>query len=119
MKIQNDSSFSRNALEFPLIHKEYGVDVARIPLKCTKEGTLILGGELEDGDTVRLGYGDPGAILDNVYEAQDRIRLFQPQGILLYSCMTRKSFWGDSISPKGMVRSLQPSWDMVLGQICQ
>lgn len=97
LKIQNDSSFSRNALEFPLMLKEHGVDVARIPLKCTKDGTLILGGEIRDGDTVRLGYGDPGAILDNVYEAQDRIRLFQPQGILLYSCMTRKSFWGDDI----------------------
>jgi diguanylate cyclase (GGDEF)-like protein len=97
LKIQNDSSFSRNALEFPLMHKENEVEVARIPLKCTKDGTLILGGEIKDGDTVRLGYGDPGAILDNVYEAQDRIRLFQPQGIFLYSCMTRKSFWGDDI----------------------
>ena len=97
LKIQNDSSFSRNALEFPLMYREYGIDVARIPLKCTPDGTLILGGELNSGDTVRLGYGDPGAILDNVYEAQDRIRLFQPQGIFLYSCMTRKGFWGDDI----------------------
>lgn len=97
LKIQNDNSFSRNALEFPLMHKEFGVDVARISLRCSQDGTLHLGGELRNGDIVRLGYGDPVAILDSVYEAQDRIRLFQPQAIWLYSCMTRMSFWGDDI----------------------
>lgn len=97
LKIQNDSSFSRNALEFPLMYSEYGVDVARISLKCASEGTLYLGGELRNGDIVRLGYGDPVAILDSVYEAQDKIRLFQPQAIWIYSCMTRMSFWGDDI----------------------
>lgn len=98
LKIQNDESFSGNALEFPLMHKEYGIDVARISLKCSKEGTLLLGGELRNGDIVRLGYGDPVAILDAVYEAQDKIRLFQPQAIWIYSCMTRMSFWGDDIN---------------------
>ena len=98
LKIQNDSSFSKNALEFPLMLNEYGVDVARIAMKCSKEGTLLLGGELRNGDTVRLGYGDPVAILNDVYEAQDRIRLFQPQAILIYSCMTRMGFWGDDIN---------------------
>lgn len=97
LKIQNDNSFSRNALEFPLMLREYGIDVARISLTCSQEGTLSLGGELRNGDIVRLGYGDPVAILDAVYEAQDRIRLFQPQAILIYSCMTRLSFLGDDI----------------------
>ena len=79
------------------MYSEYGVDVARISLKCTSDGTLCLGGELRNGDIVRLGYGDPVAILDSVYEAQDKIRLFQPQAIWIYSCMTRMSFWGDDI----------------------
>ena len=98
LKIQNDEYFTKNALVFPLMHAEGGVDVARISLWCDDNGTLGLGGELKEGDKVRLGYGDPEAIIQAVYDAENKERLFQPETILIYSCMTRKTFWGDDIN---------------------
>ena len=97
LNIDNDETFADNALEFPLMYKDVDIDIARIPLWCSEDGMLHLGGGVKEGDELRLGYGDPAAIKNALYEAREKERVFRPQGIIIYSCKTRKSFWKGDI----------------------
>jgi diguanylate cyclase (GGDEF)-like protein len=92
LKIENNPQFASSVQEFPLIVNRYGHNVARVAVSTTSEGAIKLGAKVETGNTVRIGYADPSAIISAVRICLQQAALFHPQALLTYSCITRKIF---------------------------
>lgn len=81
-------------IEFPLIYKENGIDVARAPLGFTENNSLIFGGNIPVGTKVKFGYAN----FDYIDE-YNKINLpndlkYKHEGIFIYSCSARRSMLG-------------------------
>lgn len=79
-------------LLFPLCLERNGQQVMRLPAACLDDGSLVLSGDCREGELVRLAYGDPGVIFSAVHRIYLDISAFQPEGILLFSCVSRRLF---------------------------
>lgn len=93
LRIKYDDHFLENILEFPLIFSTDGNTLTRDPIASDTDGRLILGANIEEGVRINLAYGDPTAIIAEVLAKQELLRQFEPEAIIIYSCVTRKSFW--------------------------
>lgn len=94
LDIQPDSYFFSNILEFPLMAKQHGYDVLRLPFECdTRDDSIILAANIKQGATVNLSYGDPDVIKSDVEDMIWKVKSFAPQAIFLYSCGVRRLYW--------------------------
>ena len=75
--------------------QEYDHDVLRIPAECTKDGYIISNAGIPQGRKLRLTYGNPGEILEEIKSCREQVRRFRPEVVLIYDCILRKAFWGD------------------------
>ena len=87
-------------LEFPLIKtsNKNGSHVCRGILGVFDDESGQLAGNLYDGDSVQLSYGDIGTILDR---SADTVRSLEKRGIeglFVYSCAGRLSFLQDEVT---------------------
>lgn len=98
LHIRNDAHFFQNTLEFPFIYDNHGVPLLRAPISCYPDGSLQMTSDLETGSTVRMAFGDPKTILQNVSATGQETAEFCPQVIMIFSCAARKTFWGASDS---------------------
>ena len=96
LKIENDDTFLYNTLEFPYLIRYHGIDILRHPQQCLKDGSLVMASDVERAGKIRLAYGDPVAIMENVFQNVHDIRREEPDVIAIFSCAGRKAFWGDS-----------------------
>ena len=96
LDIPNDENFVANTIGFPFFTSEYGYDVLRIPADCTKEGYVISNAGIPQGRKLKLAYGNPDEIMIDIRACRERIREFKPEAVLIYDCILRKSFWGNS-----------------------
>ena len=95
LNIEQSDNLVSNTLEFPLLMDYKGVGVLRVPIVVGEENSLILTAEVEEGADVRLAYGDPEIILRNILRDGQAIANFQPEVIQVFSCTSRRTFWGD------------------------
>ena len=95
LKIANDQTFIRNALEFPLFYNLNDVNVLRVPALCLEDDTLIMTADMISGGTVQLSYGDPQTILKSIIKEAEKLADFVPEGIFIFNCASRRHFWGD------------------------
>ena len=98
LEIPNDENFVANTIGFPLMSQEYNYDVLRIPADCTKEGYLISNAGIPQGRKLRLTYGNPGEIIDEIRRCREEVRKFKPEVVLIYDCILRKVFWNTDIN---------------------
>ena len=84
-------------IEFPLIIKRNGINIARAVLSSEPDGSLIFAGNLKDGDIVRFGYGDSDAILSYTKQNVENIVDSPIESIFIYSCMARRRFMPELI----------------------
>lgn len=92
LNIKNTSSFGRDVLSFPLILIRDDHMVARLPDGCRPDGALVMGGNVFEGEKCRLAYGDPNEIIRRCQESTRKIADFGAEGILIFSCITRRIF---------------------------
>ena len=90
--IKNMGSFIDDALSFPLIVMRNTRPLARLPDSCREDGALGLAGNCYLGEQVRLAYGDPNEIVQRCRENTRKLAAFAPEGILIFSCITRRLF---------------------------
>jgi len=83
--------------EFPLIVERNGIPTARAVLEQHKDGSLSCGGNLRQGDKVKLGFGDAEAIMSNPLSAFDTIFDHSIETFFIYSCMARRRYMRDLI----------------------
>ncbi len=96
LKIENDETFLYNTLEFPYLIQSHGIEILRHPQQCLEDGSLVMASDVETASKIRLAYGDPVTIMENVFKNVQEIRREQPDVIAIFSCAGRKSFWGES-----------------------
>lgn len=93
LQISNDENFLSNTLEFPFLYENKGMEMLRAPVSCNSDGSVNLSADMELGSYCTISYGDPEAILTEVYNAGKKAEAFRPQVITLFSCVSRKIFW--------------------------
>lgn len=80
-------------IEFPLIIENGSIKTARAVLKKHKDKTLSFSGNFNEGDVVKLGFGNAEMIMQNpINELKNLLEEFKPQSFFLYSCMARRRF---------------------------
>ena len=95
LKIKNDDTFIRNALEFPLFYNVNDTNILRVPALCLEDDTLIMTADMINGTTAQLSYGDPQTILKSIINEAEKLADFVPDGIMIFNCASRRHFWGD------------------------
>jgi len=84
-------------IEFPLIIKRSGIDVARAVLAKNDDGSLTFAGNITKGEKVQFGFGNVGSIIDKRLDIAHQILNNPTEAIFVYSCMARKHLLKDSI----------------------
>ena len=95
LHIRNDENFFYNTLEFPFLYQHNGIDLMRAPTASNPDGSLTMTSDMEENVQARIAYGDPWTILKTTYEAGKQLVPFAPQGITVFSCAARRTFWGN------------------------
>jgi diguanylate cyclase (GGDEF)-like protein len=88
--ISKDQDFSPNAMEFPMLLEREGALVARIPAALTAEGDLQMIADIAEGETFRMGYGNPDLIVHDAKQVHRALTKFGSQVNFLYSCCSRR-----------------------------
>ena len=98
LKIDPSVDFDKKTLSFSLVVEKDGVELARLPMSCRKDGSLVFNIALHVGDKLRMAYGDPNEIINGSRRGLGRIRDFGPQGMLLFSCVVRRYYLKDDVN---------------------
>ncbi len=88
----------KTGIEFPLIIKRDGFNIARAVVGKNSDGSLVFAGNLHIGDSVSFGYGNIEAIVHNGNKPYTDLVKTPVESIFIYSCMARKALMGESIS---------------------
>ena len=98
LKISGNQYFHKNILEFPLLLERNGASLARLPDDYMDDGSLVFNADCHEGEYVRLAYGDTETILNHTRHIQQAVIQTSPEGILVFSCVTRRIFLEDAVS---------------------
>ncbi len=79
-------------LEFPLLVERDGQILARNPVTCDADGAVSLVADVYSGESARLGYLDIDTVMEDTRGTVAVLEAFQPEAILLYSCVCRRFF---------------------------
>ncbi|MEA2091004.1 MAG: EAL domain-containing protein, partial [Campylobacterota bacterium] len=90
-------------IEFPLLIKRDGVNIARAVVAKEDDGSLIFAGNLHVGDTVMFGHGDSSSILTYTEKHLNKFINKPIESIFIYSCMARRRFM-----PKTIYKETKP-----------
>ncbi len=91
-KYLHSTDFTLTSLPFPLVRSVGDANLAMMPMGKREDGALLLNATCHLGDEVQLAYGDPNQIIAASRQVLSRIHDFSPEGILLFSCLTRRLF---------------------------
>jgi len=81
-----------NAVEFPLIINRNGLLMAKTPIIYYEDDSIGFAGELSQGDSVRLSFGDTGLISEMMEQLCLKIQQEDVETIFVYSCESRREF---------------------------
>lgn len=99
LSIRKSDNFVHDTLEFPILLERNGHIMARLPTACTNDGALIFAADFQPGEKIWLAYGDPNEILRLSQETQKSICDFAPEGVVVFSCITRRVFLQNDMQP--------------------
>ena len=83
-------------IEFPLLIEKGDITIARAVIGREGE-SLIFAGNLEQGEKVKIGYGNVSDILHKDNDILNKINNSSIETIFIYSCMARRRFLGKNI----------------------
>lgn len=92
LKIKKSDFGGQQLISFPLIIMRNGRMLARLPAACRDDGSLVMTANCFAGEEARLAYGDPNEIIERCQANTKEIRQFSPEGITIFSCITRRLF---------------------------
>lgn len=91
------SDLPRSALEFPLLIKREGLNIARAMIAKGDDGSLVFAGNVGVGDKVTFGYGNIETIMQGKHDICENVGAAASESIFIYSCMARKTLVGSNI----------------------
>lgn len=83
--------------EFPLIVEKNGIPTARAVLAQHEDGSFSCGGNLKQGDKVKLGFGDAESLMNNSMDSFNNSFEYKIETFYIYSCMARRRYMRDLI----------------------
>ena len=87
-KYLGDINLPKIGVEFPLVFEKDGKKVARAMVGKHDDGSLMFGGDIEEGTVVKIGVGNAHTLLKE-HELTFNII---PEGFYIYACMARRRF---------------------------
>lgn len=84
-------------IEFPLIVERDSILTARAVIAKHDDGSLSFAGNLQEGDIVKLGFGNAEMIMQNPINTLQKLQNSKPESFFLYSCMARRRYMPDFI----------------------
>lgn len=110
LKIKKSDFGGQQLMSFPLIILRNGRMLARLPAACREDGSLVMSANCFAGEEARLAYGDPNEIIERCQANTKEIRQFSPEGITIFSCITRRLFLKEDtnqvLAPYGEIASV-------------
>lgn len=86
-------SLPATGIEFPLIVQRNSLPLARAVINKHEDGSLSFAGNLYEGDTVKLGFGNVELIMNNPIESLFKdYNTNDTQTFFIYSCMARRRY---------------------------
>ncbi|PKM59343.1 MAG: hypothetical protein CVU99_13860 [Firmicutes bacterium HGW-Firmicutes-4] len=73
-----------------LLVERNGIIYAKTPIDVKDHHDIKFITDIKQGESVRIGYGNPAKIIKNARDIQDRVQAFNPEGIFSYSCTCRR-----------------------------
>ena len=77
--------------EFPLFFVREGMELARAVTGQLADGSIQYAGDIRTGERVQFSYGHIPMILESLAEDCRQAEVFEPEGILVFSCAARKT----------------------------
>lgn len=97
--IKADDQFFQNSLEFPFLIERNGRTVARTPFFADeKTGAIQMVADVTVGEKFRIGYGNPQMILAESVKIHEKMKVFQPEAIFLYTCICRRFLMQEDVN---------------------
>lgn len=97
LDIEPDENLFTNVIEFPLYLQRRGQTVMLCSFDVNSDSSLNIKADIPVGTGIRLSYGDPATLLNEVYDTAADIAPFTPQYIDIFSCGARRAFLGDKM----------------------
>jgi len=94
---QVSEALPATGIEFPLITKKNGRDVARAVIARHEDNSLSFAGNLYTGDKVRLGFGNAKMIMKESFRTLEETYDYPIESFFVYSCMARRRYMPDFI----------------------
>jgi len=86
-------------IEFPFCYEHGGFFFLRCPFILNEDGSIVMMlNDLKVGQKIRLSFGSPEVILEEIASKLNQIAEFEPQAISVNSCLGRSFFWGGNIT---------------------
>lgn len=79
-------------IEFPLIIEKNGIKIARAVIAKHDDGSLSFAGNINEGERVRLGFGNAEMIINQPASALEKFCDKSIETFYLYSCMARRRY---------------------------
>lgn len=87
-----DKSEFLNTIEYPLLIERNGMQIARTPISCHEDNSIIFAGDLVSGEKVRLSFGHVEMIVNGVTKLCRKIGSNPAESIYVYACESRRGF---------------------------
>ncbi len=85
----------KECLKFPILINRNGMNIGRAIVKKNSDGSLVLAGNIEEGDKIQFGFGNFEYILKKNNDLLNDID--NVESIFIYSCTARKRFLGENV----------------------
>lgn len=95
--IDISSALPESGIEFPLIFRRGGIDVARAPIAVFEDGSLLFGGNIDEGEQVRFGFGNLDMVREKSFDDYNFFKTLPVEGTFIYSCSARKALLGTDL----------------------
>ncbi len=87
-----------SATEFPVIILDGDVEVCRTPLQTFDDGSMLMFGNVNEGEKVRFSLGNIDSIINETNMRSRTYANFQPEAMFCYSCAGRIGFLQEKVS---------------------
>lgn len=80
----------RIGIEFPIIIQNKSIDIARVVLSTHDDGSITVGGNIEEGSEIKIGFGNTQSILEETINDVNNLNEKEIESLFIYSCGARK-----------------------------
>jgi len=86
------SNLPLSGLQFPFVIKRGDSYIARTPLSDPRDGSLIFGADMKEGEKIQIGFADAQKMLENVREILEEVNQEPVETIFIFESAGRRRF---------------------------